>query len=129
APLADDAHAGLAAALALLGQLPAHAQRVADLDRRLEAPLVPAERGDARALGVVGPPHQALGDRQAEQAVRDARAELGLLAEFLVGVDLAVVAREAGEAGEVSLGNGSAWAEPLLVLDEILVPAAEHDRL
>jgi hypothetical protein len=90
----DQAHIGLALAFALVDDFPASPDRIANLDGRFEIPLIPSDGCDTGALGIVGAPHQALRDGKTEKAVRDAGAELRLLAELFIRMNLAVIACE-----------------------------------
>ena len=100
-------------------------QRVADPDRQQEVP-VPAER-HPRQEAVLGLALQAVGDGQAEQAVRDALAEVRLPRVLLVDVQRRAVARQVGVGVDHRAGDGHRRAHAL-VADLGVVPVLFHDH-
>src|SRR5574341_1179658 len=100
---------------------------VAELDRRGEAHPVQAEQREGRALEPAREILLAVGDRERQDAVGDARAERRRLRELLVGVERVEVAREPGEARDVApLHRAPARHERLAHLEVLPEASASH---
>src|SRR5439155_21000432 len=89
---------------ALVPQPTPDVDRVPEEHRLPEVPG-PAERGDPRELIRSATQLQALGDRQAQEAVGDPAAVGRTLGELVTDVDLAPVTGQAGERDHVRLGD------------------------
>src|SRR5262249_42182352 len=101
----NDALVALAGA-ALVGHRHDDLERVAVLDRLVDAPAIDAEHGDDGAVVDAGLAHQATGDRQDQRSVGD-RLAVGLLfAELPIDVRCVEVPGKTGEVDDIRVRDG-----------------------